>query len=86
MAERASDLEPIDYTLGTMDIEEQRSTFDSFIALTKWSSLAIAGLLLFLTVWFGTEGGFFAGLISGVVLMVAGYFMLKAKNASDRPH
>jgi thiamine transporter ThiT len=86
MAERASDVEPIDYTIGSMDIDEQLSTFDKFMGLTKWSSLGIAGLLLFLTVWFGTDAGFFGGFIAGAVLMVLGFFFLKAKNASDRPH
>ena len=86
MAERASDLEPIDYTIGTMDIEEQRSTFDKFMGLTKWASLGTAGLLLFLSVWFGTDAGFFGAFLSAAVLMVFGFFFLKAKNASDRPH
>ena len=86
MAERASDLEPIDYTIGTMDIEEQRSTFDKFMGLTKWASLATAGLLLLLTVWFGTDAGFFTAFLSAAVLMVAGFFFLRAKNESDRPH
>jgi hypothetical protein len=86
MAERASDLEPIDYTIGTMDIEEQRSTFDAFMGLTKWASLGTAALLLFLCVWFGTAAGFFTAFLSAAALMVVGYFMLKAKNASDRPH
>jgi hypothetical protein len=34
---------------GAMDIREQRSTYDFFMGLTKWGSLAVAALLLFLT-------------------------------------
>ncbi|HEX8568474.1 MAG TPA: aa3-type cytochrome c oxidase subunit IV [Caulobacteraceae bacterium] len=83
---RATDVEPIDYSRGTMEIVEQRATFDIFIGLVKWGSLLIAALLLMLSVWFGTEAGFFTAFISAVVLFVLGWFLLKKKNASDRPH
>ena len=83
---RATDVEPIDYSRGTMDIVEQRATFDIFIGLTKWGSLFTAALLLFLSVWFGTEAGFFTAAISAIVLMVVGFWLLKKKNRSDRPH
>ena len=83
---RATDVEPIDYSRGTMEIQEQKATFDIFIGLTKWGSLLIAALLLLLSVWFGTEAGFFTAFISAAVLFVAGWFLLKKKNASDRPH
>ena len=83
---RATDVEPIDYSRGTMEIGEQKATFDIFIGLTKWGSLFTAALLLFLSVWFGTEAGFFTAFISAVALMVAGFWLLKKKNRSDRPH
>ena len=83
---RATDVEPIDYTRGTMEIVEQRATFDIFIGLVKWGSLFTAALLLFLSMWFGTDAGFFGAFISAFVLFVAGWFLLKKKNASDRPH
>jgi len=86
MAERATDVEPIDYTIGSMDISEQKATFNVFIALTKWASLGTAGLLLFLTVGFGTEAGVFTALISAVALVVLGVWFLRKKNESDRPH
>jgi hypothetical protein len=84
-AEKASEIEPIDYTIGSMDITEQTKTFDVIMGLVKWVSLGIAALLVFLTVWFATEAGFFAGFGAGVALLVLGIFFLKAKNASDRP-
>ena len=86
MGERASDVEPIDYTIGSMDISEQTATFDVFMGLTKWASLGVAALVLFLVVWFAAGAGFFPALITAVVFMVAGWFLLRAKNASDRPH
>jgi hypothetical protein len=86
MGERALDVEPVDYTIGSMDISEQRATFNVFANLTKWGSLIIAGLLLFLTVWFGAGLGFIPAFISAAVLVGAGWWLLKAKNESDRPH
>jgi hypothetical protein len=84
-ADTPLDHEPIDYTLGTMDISEQAATFNIIMRLVKWCSLAIAALLLMLTVWFGTEAGFFTAFASAAALMVIGYFLLRAKNESDRP-
>jgi hypothetical protein len=86
MAERATDVEPIDYSIGSMDISEHKATFNIFIGLVKWSSVGIAALLLLLTLWFGTDLGFFPALIVAVVVLFAGVFLLKAKNESDRPH
>ena len=83
---RATDVEPIDYSRGTMDIVEQRSTFDIFVGLVKWSSLSLAGLLLLLSVWFGTGAGFFTAAVCALAVVVVGWFLLKKKNASDRPH
>jgi thiamine transporter ThiT len=85
-ADSPIDHEPIDYTLGTMDITEQTATFNIVMRMVKWVSLGIAALLLMLTVWFGTEAGFFTALLSAVALMVLGVVFLKAKNESDRPH
>ena len=83
---RATDVEPIDYSRGTMEIDEQKATFDIFIGLVKWGSLLIAALLLFLSVWFGTEAGFLGAALPAVVVFVGGWFLLRKKNQSDRPH
>lgn len=66
------------YIHGAMTIEEQTSTYALFMGMAKWGSLAIAALLLFLTLWFQPGGSFFAGLIAAVVLAVAGGFFLKS--------
>ncbi|MGV3578491.1 aa3-type cytochrome c oxidase subunit IV [Brevundimonas sp.] len=65
------------YVHGAMTIEEQTSTYALFMGMAKWGSLAIAALLLFLTLWFMPAGSFFTGLIGAVVLFVAGFFFLK---------
>ncbi len=85
-ADAPIDHEPIDYTIGSMDITEQVSTFNIIMRLVKWVSLGIAALLLMLTVWFGVGAGFIAAFLSAAFLMVAGFFLLRAKSASDRPH
>lgn len=85
-ADSPIDNEPIDYTLGTMDISEQAATFNIVMRLVKWVSLGIAALLLMLTVWFAAGAGFFPAFLSAAALMVVGVFLLRAKNESDRPH
>lgn len=37
-----------EYVQGTMDIGEQRSTFDLFYALTKWGSILVVVALILL--------------------------------------
>ncbi|RSB47305.1 aa3-type cytochrome c oxidase subunit IV [Brevundimonas sp. 357] len=64
-----------------MNITEQAGTWTLFMGLTKWLSLATAVLILFLTVWFAVGAGFIPAFISGVVLSVAGFFMLRSKSS-----
>jgi hypothetical protein len=62
-----------------MEIEEQVATFDAFGKLVKWGSLAIAALLLMLTLWFCVPTGFFTGLFAAIALTVVGVFFLREK-------
>lgn len=71
-----------DYQRGEMDIQEQAATFDAFGKMTKWGSLAVAVLLLTITLWFCTPAGFIGGLIPGIVLAVLGVVFLREKPAS----
>ena len=66
------------YVRGSQEISEQSSTFHAFIKMSKWGSLWIAALLMFLVLWFQPGGSFFGGLIGGGVLAVAGFFFLKS--------
>ena len=68
-----------DYHRGEMDIREQANTFHAFGALTKWLSLATAVILLTLTRWFATDAGFFGGLITGVVVLAIGIWVLRER-------
>jgi len=67
------------YHRGEMDIAEQASTFQGFIALTKWGSLAMAVVLLFATLIFCTPAGFFQAAIAAFVVAVVGVLMLRSK-------
>ena len=67
------------YQRGSMEINEQTATFGLFIGLAKWSSLAIAVAVLFLTLWFNPGGSFIAAVIGAVVVAVIGAFALKSK-------
>ncbi|GAA0626944.1 aa3-type cytochrome c oxidase subunit IV [Brevundimonas kwangchunensis] len=70
-----------DYVRGSMEISEQKSTFDLFMGMSKYGSLAIAASLAFLTIWFMPKGSFFGGLIVFVVMMAAGIFFLRKPKA-----
>lgn len=67
------------YERGTQEISEQVATFHLFNNLTKWGSLAIAAVLVLLTVWFMPNGNLVAGLIAALVVSVAGWFFLREK-------
>jgi hypothetical protein len=71
------------YHHGDQDISEQVVTFELFGGLVKWASLAIAVLVLVLTLWFCVGAGFFGGLIPGVVVLAAGIFFLRSKPAEE---
>jgi hypothetical protein len=49
------------------------------MAITKWSSLYLAAILLMLVLWFCTHTGFLGGLISGVVLIALGTLALRKR-------
>jgi hypothetical protein len=68
-----------DYERGAMDIQEQAATYDAFMALTKWGSLALAASLLALVIWFCTPAGFLPGLLGAVALTVGGIVLLREK-------
>jgi hypothetical protein len=70
---------PSDHTPGAMDIREQQATFHVFMALTKWGSLYLAAILMWLTIWFCTDAGFVPGLVSFLVIAVLGTLLLKEK-------
>jgi hypothetical protein len=72
-----------EYHRGDQDASMNVSTYHGFIGLTKWGSLVISVGLVMLTMWFCTDAGFGAGLISGGVLLALGIVFLRSKSGSE---
>ncbi|RYG15139.1 MAG: aa3-type cytochrome c oxidase subunit IV [Caulobacteraceae bacterium] len=70
-----------DYVRGSMEIREQQSTYDLFMGMAKYGSLAIASVLAFLTIWFMPNGSFVGGFLVMVVMMAAGIAFLRKPKA-----
>lgn len=68
-----------DYHRGDMDISEQVSTFHLVMGITKWGSLLIGSLILFITLWFCTPAGFLGGLVPALILLALGVTFLRSK-------
>jgi hypothetical protein len=55
---------------------EHEQTYKAFNLLIRWSMVALGSALLMLTMWFATPAGFFAALITGIVVFALGYLFL----------
>jgi hypothetical protein len=51
-------------------------TYKAFNVLLRWSMVALASGILFLTLWFATPAGFFGALVIGVLVFAFGYVFL----------
>ncbi len=71
---------------GHMDIHQQEASFHVFILLAKWGSLAVASLVLLLTLWFCTNAGFFGAVIPAAIVAVVGIFVLREKGDAAAGH
>ncbi|HEY3889346.1 MAG TPA: aa3-type cytochrome c oxidase subunit IV [Caulobacteraceae bacterium] len=74
MAEAASD-----YHHGDQDIHAQQATFHSVLVATKWSIVALAAGITFLTLWFCTGAGFVTALITGAIITAVGIIALRER-------
>jgi thiamine transporter ThiT len=74
------------YEHGQMDTRQQELTFHSFIMLSKWGSLYLAVTMLFLVLWFATDAGFLGGLVTAIVVLVVGTYVLAEKKGPKAPH
>ncbi len=68
-----------DYVHGEMEIHQHQSTYALFGNMTKWGSLILAVLLVFLVILTCTQMGFMTAAISAIVLAVLGWALLKKK-------
>ena len=74
-----ADADAQSYMRGHMEVREQVSTYRLFLTLATWGSLAIAVLLVFLTLWFHPGGSFMVALTGAVVLGGVGFVALRSK-------
>lgn len=74
MADPASD-----YHRGEMDIQEQVSTYNLIMGLTKWGSLALVAFLVWAVLWFCTDAGFLGATVSAIVVTVLGVLALRER-------
>jgi thiamine transporter ThiT len=72
-----------EYHHGDQDPSAQVATYRTFLNLTKWFSLHLAVLVLMLSIWFCTDAGFAAGLISGIVVLALGIVFLRSKSGPE---
>ncbi len=70
------------YDRGDMEIGEHRSTYRAFDGLVRFGGLAVAGLILFLTLMFCTRVGFIGAAAPTVILLIAGGIFLRKQPAS----
>ena len=71
-----------DYTPGKMDIRQNEQSFELFVVMTKWGSLAVAAGVLFFTLWFCTAAGFLGAFIPAAVLTTLGVVFLRKGDTS----
>lgn len=60
-----------------MDYVAHEKTYNGFLALTKFGTLACVVLMLAMAVGFFMGGGFFGGLLVFIILNVAGFILLR---------
>ena len=65
------------YTRGEMQIVEHKATYKAFDVLLRYGSLAIAVLVLFLTLMFCTGVGFIGAAAPAVILLAIGLVVLR---------
>jgi hypothetical protein len=68
-----------DYVHGHMDVHQQQHSYELFASLTKWVSLHLAVVLVFLVILTCTQMGWLTALIAAIVVAALGWFMLKKK-------
>jgi Bacterial aa3 type cytochrome c oxidase subunit IV len=66
---------------GTMDIQDQRSTFHGFLAASLWGGVLIAQGLALCTLAFAIGSGWWSGMLALVVMGVAVGFLFRMSGA-----
>jgi hypothetical protein len=71
---------------GAMDISEQAATFSLVMGMTKWGSLFVGALVLFLVLWFCTGAGFGGALVTAAIVVALGVFFLRSRTQAAAAH
>lgn len=66
-----------DYTRGEMDISQHKATFDGVMGVSVFTALVIGVSVLYLTLVFGAELGWFNALIASAIAGGAGGYFMK---------
>lgn len=83
MADSHADPDTTDYARGDMEIGEHRSTYRAFDGLVRWGSLAVAAIVLFLTLLCCTKAGLIGAAVPTVILIGAGVAFLRSPTSLD---
>jgi hypothetical protein len=70
-----------DYVRGDMNVADQKSTFDGFMAVTVWSSLVTGLTVFYLTLVFAAGQDWLVSLIGCAVLGVIAGMVMKMSTA-----
>ncbi len=68
-----------DYHRGEMDIHEQTRTYEGFLHLSKWGSLAIMVGVLFFALIFAAGVPFLGAAVTAVIVAAVGILALRDK-------
>ncbi len=60
-----------------MDYAEHEKTYDMFLTITKYGTLAVVVLLIGLAIGFFTAAGFITSTIATIILFVIGFYLLR---------
>jgi len=76
MADHAAPSGPVEVG-ASMDYEEHEKTYNGFLALAKYGSLAVVALMIAMAFAFYTTAGWFSGIILFVLIVALGVFLLR---------
>ncbi len=74
-----------DWNRGDQIIDEQRSTYDVFMGLTKWGGLAVVAVVAWATLAFATKAGVMTAFVIAAVIAAAGWWFLRDKPSDHEP-
>lgn len=58
------------------EVVAHERTYKAFNVLLRWSMVLLGDLILSLSIWFATPGGFLSALVVGVVVFALGYWFV----------